>query len=77
MKGQLALSLAGRDKNRIFMIVDILDENYVVIADGQLRKIDNPKKKKLKHLKLLEVKDNIPETNKELEKLVKSISSQS
>ncbi|MBE6686342.1 MAG: hypothetical protein E7591_03830 [Ruminococcaceae bacterium] len=77
MKGQLALSLAGRDKNRIFMIVQELDENYVFIADGQLRKIDNPKRKKLKHLKLLGREEVLPATNRELESLIKSISLQS
>lgn len=77
MKGQLALSLAGRDKNRILLIVDKLDENYVLIADGQLRKIDNPKRKKLKHLKLIGRKEEIPATNKELKKLIESISLQS
>ena len=77
MKGQLALSLAGRDKNRVLMIVEQLDENYVLIADGQLRKIDNPKRKKLKHLKLLSREEEIPETNKQLKKLTESISLQS
>lgn len=51
--GRLALSTAGRDKERIFMILDIIDEQYVHIADGDLRTMDKPKKKKLKHLKLL------------------------
>jgi ribosomal protein L14E/L6E/L27E len=51
--GRLALSTAGRDKDKIFMILDIIDEQYVYIADGDLRTLDKPKKKKLKHLKLL------------------------
>jgi len=49
--GRAAISTAGRDKNRYFVIIGIIDEQYVYIADGELRKIDNPKKKKLKHLK--------------------------
>lgn len=48
--GQIVKSKAGRDKDRNFIIVDIIDEQYVLIADGDLRKIDNPKKKKIKHL---------------------------
>ncbi|KRQ87276.1 50S ribosomal protein L14e [Caloramator mitchellensis] len=48
--GQLVHSRAGRDKNRYFIIVGLLDENYVLIADGDLRKFSKPKKKKIKHL---------------------------
>lgn len=48
--GQVVKSKAGRDKGRVFVIVDILDDKYVMIADGDLRKVDSPKKKKIKHL---------------------------
>ncbi|OQB22341.1 MAG: 50S ribosomal protein L14e [Firmicutes bacterium ADurb.Bin182] len=48
--GRIATSRAGRDKNRSFVIVDVLDNEYVAIADGMLRKLAKPKKKKLKHL---------------------------
>lgn len=74
MKGQAAISLAGRDKGRAFLIVEILDEGYVAIADGQLRKIDKPKRKKLKHLKLLDTVQEIPCTNKELVKVLTGLS---
>lgn len=50
--GTVAISLAGRDKGRYFVIIEVIDESYVKIADGSLRKVDNAKKKKLKHLKL-------------------------
>ena len=46
----LVKSLSGRDKNRIFMVMEVLDSNYVLIADGSLRKLETPKKKKIKHL---------------------------
>lgn len=46
----LVVSLSGRDKNRIFMVLEVLDSNYVLIADGMLRKLEKPKKKKVKHL---------------------------
>ncbi|MDD3840356.1 MAG: hypothetical protein PHP06_07245 [Clostridia bacterium] len=48
--GQLVLSKAGRDKGRYFLIWDIVDQDYVKIVDGDLRKIKKPKKKKIKHL---------------------------
>jgi large subunit ribosomal protein L14e len=48
--GRYVWSKAGRDKNKLFIILDVLDEDYVLIADGDLRPVDRPKKKKLKHL---------------------------
>lgn len=51
--GQFVLSIAGRDVNRLFVVFDVIDDNYVMIADGMLRSINKPKKKKLKHLKAM------------------------
>lgn len=48
--GQVVKSRAGRDKGRIFLVLDIIDDQYVLVVDGDLRKLDNPKKKKMKHL---------------------------
>ncbi|NLZ52719.1 MAG: RNA-binding protein [Thermoanaerobacteraceae bacterium] len=56
MLGQLAKSVAGRDKGRFMIVIDIIDENYVYIVDGDLRRVENPKKKKIKHLQLLNKK---------------------
>ena len=50
--GRMALSRAGRDRGRYFMITQVVDDQYVMIADGVVRKLANPKKKKLKHLSL-------------------------
>ena len=49
-EGQIVISKAGRDINLKFVILKIIDENYVLISDGRLRKIDKPKLKKNKHL---------------------------
>ncbi len=48
--GQIVHSKTGRDKGHTFIILESIDENYVSICDGDLRKIDKPKKKRLKHL---------------------------
>jgi ribosomal protein L14E/L6E/L27E len=48
--GQIVHSKAGRDKDKYFIVVGIIDDSYVLIADGDLRKINSPKKKKVKHL---------------------------
>ena len=48
--GQIVHSKAGRDKDKYFIVIDILDDKYVLITDGNSRKIENPKRKKLMHL---------------------------
>ena len=48
--GQIVHSRAGRDKDKYFIVVGIVDNDYVLLADGDLRKINSPKKKKVKHL---------------------------
>ena len=50
-KSDIVVSLAGRDKGRRFFVLET-DGNYAVIADGKVRKLENPKRKKLKHLRL-------------------------
>ncbi|SHI77649.1 KOW domain-containing RNA-binding protein [Lutispora thermophila] len=49
--GQVVYSVAGRDEGRKFIVLSIIDDNYVYISDGDLRKVTKPKKKKVKHLK--------------------------
>lgn len=50
--GTICYSKSGRDKGRYYAVVGIIDPDYVLIADGMLRKLSKPKKKKLKHLKM-------------------------
>lgn len=52
--GQVVYSKAGRDAGKKFIIVNIPDEYYVFISDGDLRKIEKPKRKKIKHLLITE-----------------------
>jgi large subunit ribosomal protein L14e len=48
--GQIVHSKAGRDKGEFFIVVGMSGDEYVLISDGDIRKIENPKKKKVKHL---------------------------
>lgn len=48
--GKIVHSKTGRDKDRHFIIVGIINNDYVYISDGDLRKIEKPKKKRIKHL---------------------------
>lgn len=49
-KGIVAISKKGRDKGRTFVVLCEMDAEFVLIADGQLRKLARPKKKRRKHL---------------------------
>jgi len=49
--GSIVFSLAGRDKGRFFIVTEVVDDTYIKIADGDVRRIDNPKLKKIKHVK--------------------------
>ena len=49
-RGRLARSTAGRDKGRLCVVTEVLDENFVLTRDGRLRTLDRPKKKRKKHL---------------------------
>jgi large subunit ribosomal protein L14e len=48
--GTVVLSKAGRDAGRYFVVVGKVDDNHVLLSDGDLHKLGHPKKKKLKHL---------------------------
>ena len=50
LTGYVVTSRAGRDKDRSFLVVGMFGADYVLLADGTLRKLSNPKKKKLKHV---------------------------
>jgi len=48
----LCVSLAGHDKGRTYVIIKIIDPEFVLVADGVYRGMKNPKKKRVKHLKI-------------------------
>ena len=48
--GRVVKSRQGRDAGRFFVILEVVDEKYVMMADGLTRKISHPKKKKILHL---------------------------
>ena len=48
--GRVVRSRAGRDQGRLFLVLKLFDEEHLLIADGDLRKVEKPKKKKLRHL---------------------------
>ena len=49
--GLVVYSVSGRDKGRFYVIFEVVDDTFVKIVDGDLRRIEKPKLKKVKHLR--------------------------
>lgn len=47
--GAIAKNKAGREKGKLYIVVEI-DDKYAYVADGDQRGIENPKRKNPKHL---------------------------
>ena len=62
--GRVVESIQGRDKGNFFLVLEAA-EGIVMIAEGRRHKLENPKKKKTKHLRakpvLLDLKALRPE----------------
>lgn len=48
--GRVVFSKKGRDKTRYFVVLYMVDAEFAMIGDGDTRKLDHLKKKRLKHL---------------------------
>ena len=86
MLGRLVKSTAGRDCGRFFVVVGRIDEKYILLADGDLRPMEAPKKKKLKHIDDMNIRsEELKERllrrehiqNAELRKIIKLLASES
>jgi hypothetical protein len=69
----VVVSTAGHDKGGIFAVVGFAGEGFLLLADGKLRKLEKPKKKKRKHVKAIgELKPMSPVlTNRQLSRALK------
>ncbi|HHV28235.1 KOW domain-containing RNA-binding protein [Acetivibrio mesophilus] len=52
--GQVVYSKAGRDAGRKLVVIGIINDNSVLVSDGDLRRVEKPKTKKIKHLTITE-----------------------
>lgn len=50
--GHLVHSTQGRDNGKAYLVWQVIDENFVLLVDGDARKIANPKKKRIKHIEI-------------------------
>ena len=82
-KGYVAEAKAGKEKGRLFVIVN-LDDKYAYLSDGKRLKITKPKKKSLKHIKVFgsqalseaDVLDLNDRTNAKIRKFLSKIRSE-
>ena len=79
--GRIVRAHAGRDKGKYFAVVEIVDDNFVRIADGVSRRLASPKLKKVKHLEAMpqmvdgiadKLRDNQKVFDAELRKAIKN-----
>lgn len=76
MTGYLAYSIAGHDKDTVYLIIK--DENeFVWLVDGRIRTLDNPKRKNKKHIQVIKKQDykmNLTSmTNEQIKRICKDI----
>ena len=50
MISDVVVSTAGRDRGTLFYVIGI-EEGYLLLSDGRGRTLENPKRKKRKHIK--------------------------
>ncbi|MCL2356995.1 MAG: KOW domain-containing RNA-binding protein [Defluviitaleaceae bacterium] len=48
-KGTIVFSKAGRDKGKALVVLEA-EENFLLLADGEGRTLQRPKRKKIKHV---------------------------
>lgn len=51
-ESDIVISLNGRDEGKHFFVLGI-EEEYVLLANGKGRRIERPKRKKLKHVQFV------------------------
>ncbi|GAX89298.1 KOW domain-containing RNA-binding protein [Effusibacillus lacus] len=67
--GQIVEVIKGRETGQYAIIVGLLNERFVLLADGDKRKFDQPKRKNLQHIRFtgemaMEVFESIQETGR-------------
>ncbi len=51
-ESDIVVSVNGRDSGKMFFVLNVENE-YVLLADGKRRRVDKPKRKKIKHVQLV------------------------
>ena len=59
--GTLVVSQSGRDTDTVMAVIGVSD-THLILANGRKRRIEKPKHKKLKHVKVLDLTLTAEET---------------
>ncbi len=51
-EGTICVSAQGRDEGVTYAVVSVVSPQFVLVADGNRKKLSCPKRKNLKHLRL-------------------------
>ncbi|WP_102029429.1 KOW domain-containing RNA-binding protein [Salirhabdus sp. Marseille-P4669] len=67
--GQIVRIVQGREVGQFAVIIEVVNERFVLLADGEKRKFDTPKKKNIQHVELFdyispEVRNSLLETGR-------------
>ncbi len=70
--GMLAKSLAGHDKDDIY-IIQRIEKDAVFLVNGRIRRVENPKKKNIKHIQPIYIEETQSDVmrNEAIRKLIK------
>ena len=74
-KIEVVKSVAGHDSGKLYCVIS-RDEGFALIVNGKTRKLDNPKRKKEKHLEPMNIEfteetENL--TDKKIRRLLREI----
>lgn len=74
VKGRVVIAKAGRDKGKAFVVVGIIDDRTVLLADGKSRPLERPKRKNTLHLQATSTDIDCVTTNRQLRIMLKNYS---
>ena len=69
MIGKFATSKAGHDKKKLYIIIKE-DSEYVYLVDGELKTLEKPKKKRKKHIQIINKVDETIHNKLETSKII-------
>lgn len=74
--GEIVLATAGRDKGKNFVVLST-SEGFVYLCDGKNRRLDNPKKKSIRHVaKVMDKAESISFVDESGNKAIRKILSE-
>ena len=69
--GDIVVSCAGHDTGDPFVVIAVMNDQFVLIADGKSRTVEKPKLKRKRHLRVVDQSGITDPTNAALRKRIK------